>query len=67
MILTDTVAESVFSEASGVSYKQESFTINGSDKVCVNLFLVKLQAFTMNGNEEFVVDSMTESVSSLRL
>ena len=60
MIMTDIVAESVFSEASG-------FTINGSDKVCVNLFLVKLQAFTMNGNEEFVVDSMTESVSSLRL
>ena len=67
MIMTDIVAESVFSEASGVSYKQKSFAINGSDKVCVNLFLVKLQAFTMNGNDEFVVDSMTESVSSLRL
>ena len=55
MIMPDFLTESVFSKPSGVSYKHENFTINGRDKVCVRvLFLVKLQAFTMNGNDEFV-------------
>ena len=59
--------ESIFSKDSNLSYKHETFTINGSDKVCFSQFLVKLQAFTINGNDEFVADSVTESVFSLRL
>ena len=35
--------------------------------LCQSLFLAKLQAFTMNDNDEFVADSMIESVFSLRL
>ena len=34
MIMADFVTESVFSKVSGVSDKHESFTTNGSDKVC---------------------------------
>ena len=34
MVVTESVTESVFSEASGLSYKHESFTINGNDGVC---------------------------------
>ena len=59
--------ESIFSKDSNLSYKQETFTINGSDKVCFSQFLVKLWAFAINGNDEFVADSVTESVFSLRL
>ena len=34
MIMTESVTESVFSKASGRSYKYENFAINGSDGVC---------------------------------
>ena len=37
MIMPDFVTESVFSKASGVSYKHENFAINGRDKVCVRV------------------------------
>ena len=57
MVMTDFVTVSVFSKASGIYCKHESFTINDSDK-CQSLFLVKLLAFTMNGNDEFVADSI---------
>ena len=37
MLMTDFVTEPVFSKAFGVFYKHESFTINGSDKVCARV------------------------------
>ena len=37
MVMTESVKESVFSKALGRSYKQESFTKNGSDGVCAGV------------------------------
>ena len=37
MITTDFVSESVFGKASGISYKHENVTINGSDKDCARV------------------------------
>ena len=48
--MADFVTESIF-RASELSYKHESFTKNGIDEVCQSLFLVKLQAFAVNGSE----------------
>ena len=36
MVMTDSVTEPVFSKASDLSYKHESFTKNGSDEVCAD-------------------------------
>ena len=41
MVMTDFVTVSVFSKASGIYCKHESFTINGSDKVCAESFFSK--------------------------
>ena len=35
--MTESVIESAFSKASGHSYKYESFTMNGSEGVCVGV------------------------------
>ena len=59
--MADYLTESVFSKDSGLSYKHESRSL------CQSHFLVKLQALTINGNDEVVADSVTESVFSLRL
>ena len=37
MVMTESVKESVFSKALVSSYKQESFTKNGSDGVCAGV------------------------------
>ena len=38
MVVTDSVTESLFSKASDLSYKHESFTKNGSDEVCALVY-----------------------------
>ena len=63
--MANSLTESVFSKDSCLSYKRESFITNCGDEVCVKvIFLIKLQAFTRNGNDEFVADSVTEYVFS---
>ena len=37
MEVTQSVTESVYSKASGLSYKHESFTINGNDGICAGV------------------------------
>ena len=37
MVVTESVTESVFSKASGLSYEHESFTINDNDGVCAGV------------------------------
>ena len=49
MVMADFATKSVFSKASDLSYKHESFTKNDSDEDCAkSLLLVKLQAFIVN-------------------
>ena len=36
--MTESVTESVFSKASGPSYKHESFSMNGSEEACAGVY-----------------------------
>ena len=49
MLVTDSVTESDFSKASGLSYKHESFTINGNESVPEFVF-GKFLGLSLNDN-----------------